>query len=134
MPAQTVLRLARDYAATQPAMIVQNMSGAQRTEFGTYVAASQFYLALITGNIGKAGAGVCDAGGVRQMAKFSPIVPPAPNAAKIPAIPIPKIGDWVVNEKPHAIKFWWNMTLGAMIQLPNTNQSERPLKRYRLWW
>lgn len=57
VPAQTVLRLARDYAATQPAMIVQNMSGAQRTEFGTYVAASQFYLALITGNIGKAGAG-----------------------------------------------------------------------------
>ncbi len=51
-------------------MIVQNMSGAQRTEFGAYVAASQFYLALLTGNIGKKGAGICDAGGVRQMAKI----------------------------------------------------------------
>ncbi len=90
VPAQTVLRLARDYASTQPAMIIQNMSGAQRTEFGTYVAASQFYLALITGNIGKRGAGVCDAGGVRQMAKFSPIIPPAPNAAKIPRYPFLK--------------------------------------------
>ncbi|EBX9237736.1 putative dimethyl sulphoxide reductase [Salmonella enterica] len=129
VPAQTVLRLARDYASTQPAMIIQNMSGAQRTEFGTYVAASQFYLALITGNIGKRGAGVCDAGGVRQMAKFSPIIPPAPNAAKIPPIPIPKIGDWIVNEKPHPIKFWWNMTLGAMTQLPNTNQVREAFKK-----
>ncbi|MHC5879366.1 hypothetical protein ACYT69_10615, partial [Streptococcus pyogenes] len=42
IPAHTILRLARDYGTTAPAMIVQNMSGAQRTEFGTYVAASQF--------------------------------------------------------------------------------------------
>ncbi len=60
-------------------------------------AASQFYPALITGNIGKRGAGVCDAGGVRQMAKFSPIIPPASHAAKS-LIPIPKIGDWIVTK------------------------------------
>lgn len=92
MPAQTVLRLARDYASTQPAMIVQNMSGAQRTEFGTYVAASQFYLALITGNIGKPGAGVCDAGGVRQMAKFSPIIPLRQMLPKFHRSPFLKLG------------------------------------------
>lgn len=128
IPEQTVLRLARDYASTTPSMIIQNMSGAQRTEFGTYVAASQFYLALLTGNIGKRGAGVCDAGGARQMAKFSPIIPPAPNAKKIAPIPVSKIGEWVVQQKPHPVKFWWNMTMGAMTQLPNTNQVREAFK------
>ncbi|EMH4164132.1 molybdopterin-dependent oxidoreductase [Pluralibacter gergoviae] len=129
IPPHTVLRLARDYGTTAPAMIIQNMSGAQRTEFGTYVAASQFYLALITGNIGKRGAGVCDAGGARQMAKFSPIIPPAPNVQKITPIPISKIGEWVAESKPHPIKFWWNMTMGAMTQIPNTNKVREAFKK-----
>ncbi|MEB1083527.1 molybdopterin-dependent oxidoreductase [Citrobacter portucalensis] len=129
IPEHTIVRLTRDYAGTTPSMIVQNMSGAQRTEFGTYTAASQFYLALITGNIGKRGAGVCDAGGARQMAKFSPIIPPAPNAKKIPPIPVSKIGEWIVQDKPNKIKFWWNMTMGAMTQLPNTNMVREALKK-----
>lgn len=129
IPVGTILRLARDYASNAPAMIIQNMSGAQRTEFGTYVAASQFYLALLTGNIGKRGAGVCDAGGARQMAKFSPIIPPAPNAKKITPIPVSKVGEWIVNDKPHPIQFWWIMTMGVMTQLPNTNQVRKALQK-----
>lgn len=129
IPANTILRLARDYASSAPAMIIQNMSGAQRTEFGTYVAASQFYLALLTGNIGKRGAGVCDAGGARQMAKFSPIIPPPANVKKIAPIPVSKVGDWIVNDKPHPIKLWWIMTMGVMTQLPNTNQVRKALKK-----
>ncbi|WP_313071976.1 molybdopterin-containing oxidoreductase family protein [Atlantibacter hermannii] len=129
IPEHTIIRLTHDYTTTTPSMIVQNMSGAQRTEFGTYVAASQFYLALITGNIGKRGAGVCDAGGARQMAKFSPIIPPAPNVKKIPPIPVSKIGEWVVKGKPNPIKFWWNMTMGAMTQLPNTNMVREAFKK-----
>lgn len=129
IPKETIIRLARDYATTKPAMIVQNMSGAQRTEFGAYVAASQFYLALLTGNIGKKGAGVCDAGGARQMAKFSPIIPPAPNAKPIKPIPVAKVGDCIVNERPHPINFWWIMTMGVMTQLPNTNMVRNALKK-----
>lgn len=129
IPKETIIRLARDYATTKPAMIVQNMSGAQRTEFGAYVAASQFYLALLTGNIGKKGAGICDAGGARQMAKFSPIIPPAPNAKPIKPIPVAKVGDWIVNERPHPINFWWIMTMGVMTQLPNTNMVRNALKK-----
>lgn len=129
VPVETIVRLARDYSSITPSMIVQNMSGAQRTEHGAYVAASQFYLALLTGNIGKRGAGVCDAGGVRQMAKFSPIVPPAPNAKNIPSIPVAKVGDYIVNEKPHPINFWWIMTMGVMTQLPNTNKVREALKK-----
>ncbi|MBC3229123.1 molybdopterin-containing oxidoreductase family protein [Serratia fonticola] len=129
IPAHTILRLARDYATTAPAMIVQNMSGAQRTEFGTYVAASQFYLALLTGNIGKRGAGICDAGGARQMAKFSPIIPPAPAVKKITPIPVSKVGEWVANDRPYPIKFWWIMTMGVMTQLPNTNMVRKALEK-----
>ncbi|WP_347253105.1 molybdopterin-dependent oxidoreductase [Leminorella grimontii] len=129
VPAATVQRLANEYARSKPAMIIQNMSGAQRTEFGTYVAASQFYLALLTGNVGKAGGGVCDAGGVRQMAKINAPVPPAPNVEKIPPIPVAKLGDWIVNDRPHPINFWWLMTLSAVTQLPNTNMVKKALKK-----
>ncbi|WP_025123627.1 MULTISPECIES: molybdopterin-dependent oxidoreductase [unclassified Serratia (in: enterobacteria)] len=129
IPAHTILRLARDYGTTAPAMIVQNMSGAQRTEFGTYVAASQFYLALLTGNIGKRGAGICDAGGARQMAKFSPIIAPPATVKKITPIPVAKVGEWVVNDRPYPIKFWWIMTMGVMTQLPNTNMVRKALEK-----
>lgn len=129
VPPATLLRLAREYASNKPSMIVQNMSGAQRTEFGTYVAAGQFYLALLTGNMGKAGGGVCDAGGARQMMKFNPPVPPAPNVQKIPPIPVAKTGEWIVNDRPHPINFWWIMTLGALTQLPNTNMVKKALKK-----
>lgn len=129
VPPATLLRLAREYASNKPSMIVQNMSGAQRTEFGTYVAASQFYLALLTGNMGKAGGGVCDAGGAKQMMKFNPPVPPAPKTEKIPPIPVSKTGEWIVNDRPHPINFWWIMTMGALTQLPNTNMVKKALKK-----
>lgn len=129
VPKATIIRLAREYATTKPAMIIQNMSGAQRTEFGTYVAASQFYLALLTGNIGKAGCGVCDAGGVRQMIKINSPIPKAEHIKKIPPIPIPNIGESILNDRPHPIKFWWLMTLSAMTQLPNTNAVREAFKK-----
>nr|WP_314265788.1 molybdopterin-dependent oxidoreductase [uncultured Moellerella sp.] len=129
IPQETIVRLARDYSDLTPSMIVQNMSGAQRTEHGTYVAASQFYLALLTGNIGKRGAGICDAGGARQMAKFNPIIPPAPNAKKIPPIPVSKVGECIMTDSPHPINFWWIMTMGVMTQLPNTNMVRNALKK-----
>ncbi|MBK5142890.1 molybdopterin-dependent oxidoreductase [Budviciaceae bacterium BWR-B9] len=129
VPAATVLRLAREYASNKPSMIVQNMSGAQRTEFGTYVAAGQFYLALLTGNMGKAGGGVCDAGGVRQMLKINAPLPAPKEVQKIPPIPVSKVGEWIVNERPHPINFWWIMTMGVLTQLPNTNMVKKALKK-----
>lgn len=129
VPVRTIYRLAREFSTSQPAMIIQNMSGAQRTEHGTYVAGSQFYLALLTGNIGKAGAGICDAGGATQMTRFGPIIPPAPNVKKIKPIPIASIGQAIVDDRPHPIKFWWNMTMGAATQLPNTNKVKEALKK-----
>ena len=43
-------------------MILSNMGSFQRVENGTYAAAAHYYLAILTGNIGRAGTGVCDRG------------------------------------------------------------------------
>lgn len=129
VPKGTIIRLAREYASNKPAMIIQNMSGAQRTEYGTYVSASQFYLALVTGNIGKEGAGVCDAGGVTQLMKMgSPIKPPE-STNKIPKIPVAKLGESIVNSNPTEIGFWYIMTTSPMTQLPNTNMARKALEK-----
>ncbi|MBY7142052.1 molybdopterin-dependent oxidoreductase [Virgibacillus sp. NKC19-3] len=129
VPEETIIRLAREYAINKPAMIIQNMSGAQRTEYGTYVAASQFYLALITGNIGKAGAGVCDAGGATQFISSNPPVEPAEVKNEVESIPIAKLGEAIVNSDPTEIGFWYIMTTSPMTQLPNTNMVKKALEK-----
>ncbi|MDR2503631.1 MAG: molybdopterin-dependent oxidoreductase [Deltaproteobacteria bacterium] len=129
VPKQTTLRLAREYSCNKPSMLIQNMSGAQRTEFGAFVVASQFYLALLTGNVGKAGGGVMDAGGVTQMIKVNPPIPPAPNVKKIKPIPISNIGAAVYSGKPYHINFWWITTTSPMTQFPNTNIVRKALEK-----
>lgn len=125
----TVIRLAREYAMNKPSMIIQNMSGAQRTEYGTYVVASQFYLALVTGNIGKPGTGVCDAGGATQFVKFNAPVPSAEVTEEIPGIPVAKLGEAIVNGDPAEIGFWYIMTTSPMTQVPNTNMVRKALEK-----
>lgn len=129
VPTGTITRLAREYAINTPAMIIQNMSGAQRTQYGTYVSASQFYLALVTGNIGKAGAGVCDAGGVTQFKKFNAPVPSAEVQEEVASIPVAKLGESIVNGDPTEIGFWYIMTTSPMTQLPNTNMVRKALEK-----
>lgn len=124
-PGVTV-RLAREFAATKPAAIMQNMSGAQRTEFGTYTVASQLYLATFTGNWGFPGAGVNDTGGVPQL--YSVASPyPAATAETIPAIPVTKVGEYILQDKPHKIEFIWLGSGSIMTQYPNTNNIRKAL-------
>ena len=130
IPESTILRLSRDYATSAASMIIQNMSGAQRTEHGSQVIASQNYLPLLTGQIGKKGTGLCDAGGAaNQMVRFSPAVPPAQNVQPVPPIPMAKIGRAIVEEEPHRIKFWYNMTFSPATQLSNTNMVKEAFKK-----
>lgn len=129
VPRETIIRLAREYALNKPSMIIQNMSGAQRTEYGTYVAASQFYLAFVTGNIGKPGTGICDAGGVSQFIAVNPPVPPAEVTEEVESIPVAKIGESIVNGDPTEIGFWYIMTTSPMTQLPNTNMVRKALEK-----
>jgi anaerobic selenocysteine-containing dehydrogenase len=128
VPAAAVIRMAREFAATKPAAIMQNMSGAQRTEFGTYTVASQLYLATFTGNWGIPGAGVNDTGGVNQLFKV-----PAPVAAAttpaIPPIPVTKFGEYILADKPHKIEMLWVGNGSLMTQYPNTNAVRKALMK-----
>lgn len=130
VPASVVVRLARDYAKSGASMIISNMGSFQRVENGTYAAAAHYYLAILTGNIGRAGTGVCDAGGVTQMAKFgAPIPAPAVKPAKVPGIPTAKLGEYILEEKPHKINVWYSQTCAPVGQWPNTNKVIAALRK-----
>lgn len=126
VPAGTVIRIARDYAKSDAAMIIQNMSGAQRTEYGVYVVASQFYLALVTGHIGKPGTGVDDTGGAGQFVKLNSPFTPKPPTEEIQPIPVTKLGEVIANSDQY--KFWYQMTCSLMTQNPNTNLIKKAMK------
>ena len=123
IPEKVIETFAREYAKSGASMFICNMGTFQRIEYGTYAAAAPFYLSMLTGNIGRAGTGVCDAGGVTQMAKFgAPIAAPAKKPAKVPGIPTAKLGEWVLNDKPHKINLWYSQTCGVVGQWPNANK------------
>lgn len=128
VPASTVVRLAREIAGTKPMAIVQNMSGAQRTEFGTYTVVSQVYLNAFTGNFGMPGAGVNDTGGVTQLVKFGAPVPSA-KTDPIASIPAPKLGEYLLEGKPHEIGMVWVASSSITTQYPNTNKVQQALKK-----
>ncbi len=129
VPAAIVRQLARDYAKSGASMIVDNMGSFQRVENGTYAAAAHFYLALLTGNIGRKGTGVCDAGGVTQMAKFgAPIPAPAKKPVKVPGIPTAKLGEYLLAHKPHKINVWYSQTCAPIGQWPNANKVIEAIK------
>lgn len=130
VPADTVVQLARDYAKSKASMIICNMGSFQRVENGTYAVAAHFYLAMLTGNIGRAGTGVCDAGGVTQMTKFgAPIPAPKNKPAKVEGIPTAKLGEYILNDKPHKINFWYSQTCAPVGQWPNTNKVIAAIKK-----
>lgn len=126
VPASVVVRVARDYAKADAAMIIQNMSGAQRTEYGVYTAATQFYLAIVTGQIGKPGTGVDDTGGASQFVELnSPFTPKEP-VEEMEPVQATKLGETVANSDQ--FKFWYIMTSNPMTQHPNTNMIKKALK------
>lgn len=127
VPAGMVYRLARDYANSEAAMIIQNMSGAQRTEYGVYVVATQFYLALVTGQIGRPGTGVDDTGGASQFVQLKSSLNPPAVTEDITPIPVTKLGEVISNSDDY--KFWYHMTSSLMTQNPNTNLIKKALKK-----
>lgn len=117
-----VIKLARVYATTKPALIFSCMSGGQRTSYGEYFVAGMVYLAALTGNLGIPGGGIHDIGGplVHGIYDVAGLIAPYPPAPK-GNIPVTKIGEWIAEGKPHPIKaiYWSNSGLG---QHPNNNK------------
>ena len=127
VPAGTVVRIARDYAKADRAMIIQNMSGAQRTEYGAYTVATQCYLPLVTGHIGKPGTGIDDTGGASQFVELnSPFTPKEP-AEEIDPIPVTKMGETIANSDQY--KFWYHMTTNLVTQSPSANLIKEAMKK-----
>jgi len=61
VPRETIVRIAREYAGTKPAMLVQGY-GMQRRAYGEQVVRAGCVLAAITGNVGVPGAGASGLG------------------------------------------------------------------------
>lgn len=128
--AKTIGQLARDYATSPASMIIANMGSFQRVENGTYAVAGLYYLSILTGQISRAGTGVCDAGGVTQMATFgAPVAKPKVAAKKVEGIPTAKLAEWVLADKPHKINLWYSMTCGLLGQWPNANLMVKALEK-----
>lgn len=83
VPAQTILQLARDYATTKPAALIQGW-GPQRHNCGERTARGSTLLATITGNVGKKGGWAGGYGGIGNR-KFTtgPEMPDNPVKEKI---------------------------------------------------
>ena len=127
VPAADIQRIAREYAAAEHAMIVQNMGGFMRTENGTYATAIGAYLAAFCGQVGHIGDGVSDAGGMNEVKTGAPI--PVPELDhKVPAIPRFKFGEAVLAQDPLKVNVLWSMTGSPMTQWPNTNMVKAALE------
>ena len=121
-PADVVAPLTREFAATKPAAIIQNMAGAQRTDNGTLTVIGHLYLASLTGNVGVLGGGVNDNGGyLRQGGDINYPVPVQQNAP-IAGIPATKLGEYLVDRKPHPIRAIHVAGAGVLTQYPNTRK------------
>ncbi|MEX2162113.1 MAG: molybdopterin-dependent oxidoreductase [Anaerolineales bacterium] len=113
-----IVLLAREYAASKPAMINSGMSGAQRTTHGEYFVASLITLAALTGNYGMAGAGVNDTAGVSHWPSTN-ISSPFESDVK-GSIPATKLGEYLWEQKPYPLQvvYWQGKGLG---QSPNSS-------------
>ena len=121
-PPDSIAALTREYAAAKPAAIIQNMAGAQRTDHGTLTVIGHLYLASLTGNIGVLGGGVNDNGG--YLSEGGTVNPPVPlqRNPRIDGIPATKLGEYLVERKPHPIRAIHVAGTGVLTQYPNTRK------------
>ncbi|NPD30409.1 molybdopterin-dependent oxidoreductase [Eggerthellaceae bacterium zg-1084] len=129
VPAATVERLARAFASTKRGMIIQNMGGFMRTSYGTYAVAAQNNLAVFTGNIGAAGNGVCDAGGINNHVKLSPLFDNPAVSPDLPKIPRVQFARRVLEDDPNPIEVFISSRESPMTQFPNTGLVKEALKK-----
>ncbi len=121
-PADVVAPVTREYAATRPAAIIQNMAGAQRTDHGTLTVIGHLYLASLTGNVGLLGGGVNDNGGFLGQGGTINYPVPLQRNEPIDGIPATKLGEYLLERKPHPIRAIHVAGTGVLTQYPNTRK------------
>jgi len=121
-PTEAIASVAREFAGAKPAAIIQNMAGAQRTDHGTLTVIGHLYLAALTGNVGVLGGGVNDTGGYLGQGGTIDYPVPLQQNPSIPGIPCTKLGEYLVERKPHPIKAIHVAGTGLLTQYPNTKK------------
>ena len=121
-PGDVVAPVTREYAATRPAAIIQNMAGAQRTDHGTLTVIGHLYLASLTGNVGLLGGGVNDNGGFLGQGGTINYPVPLQRNEPIDGIPATKLGEYLLERKPHPIRAIHVAGTGVLTQYPNTRK------------
>ena len=129
VPADTVTRLAREYAGAGKAMIIQNMGGFMRNTYGTDAVATQVNLANFCGQVGRRGTGVYDAGGISNLVKLGQAWKNPEPIADLPTMPRVKFGEWVQADKPNPIKVFVSYRESPMTQFPNTAAVKKALEK-----
>ena len=129
VPADTVTRLAREYAGAGKAMIIQNMGGFMRVTYGTDAVASQLNLAIFCGQVGRRGTGVYDAGGISNLVKVGAAWDNPKPLEGLPTIPRVKFGEMVCADEPNPIKVFVSYRESPMTQFPNTGAVKEALKK-----
>lgn len=124
-----VKRIARDYAAADHAMIIQNMGGYERTEFGGWATAVGVYLALFTGNIGHEGDGVYDAGGIMNIKDVGSAYEVNENVSVDSKLHYTVFGESILADKPNKINFLLVACANPLAQLPNTNMVKKGFEK-----
>jgi anaerobic selenocysteine-containing dehydrogenase len=127
--AGTVQQLARDFAAANKAMIIQNMGGFMRTSYGTEAVGSQNVLAVFCAQIGRAGTGVYDAGGITAVIKPSPVITNPEVSPDLPKIPRVQFAHKVLADEPLPIEVFISGRVSPMTQYPNVGLLKEAFKK-----
>ena len=129
VPADTVRQMARDYAAAEKAMIIQNMGGFMRTSYGTEAVGTQNLLAVFCGQIGRPGTGAYDAGGISAVIPPAAIIENPKVSPDLPKIPRVQFAGHVLADEPLPIKVFISSRVSPMTQYPNLGLLKAALKK-----
>ena len=83
VPAETIVRIAREYGATKPAAILQGW-GAQRAAYGEQFVRGGIVLQALTGNIGIPGGSAAGLGAPARQVRLAQVPDPLPAKASVP--------------------------------------------------
>ena len=99
---------------------------AQRTDHGTLTVIGHLYLASLTGNVGTLGGGVNDNGGYLSEGDGTINTPvPTRRNPRIDGIPATKLGEYLVERKPHPIRAIHVAGSGVLTAVPEHAQDHR---------
>ena len=129
VPAETVVRLAREYAAAGKAMIIMNMGGFMRVYYGSDAVANIANLSLFCGQLGARGNGVYDAGGITNICAAKPIFQNPKPLEGLPTVPRVQFAHHVLADDPNPVKVFVSYRESPMTQWPNSGLLKEALKK-----